>query len=131
MAARFLKAVLSGTVAAAALPVLVIVDAAVSYRWRLPGTLPFYAQLGIAFAVSLGLVTAATLLVGAPGRMALRRLGMESTASYMIIGGLGGAGFVMALLALIGAGPYVEILSTAVFSGAVTGYVWERSRPRR
>nr|QQZ49620.1 hypothetical protein JKL49_22370 [Phenylobacterium glaciei] len=47
----------------------------------------------------------------------------------MIIGGLGGAGFVTVLLALIGAGLHIEVLSIATFSGAVTGYMWEHSRP--
>lgn len=130
MAAAFLRAVLVGTVAAASVPSLLLTVAALSDPWRPPNAIPLYAQVGIAVAVALALVTTATLVIGMPAGMVMRRLGIESAASFVIVGAAGGAGFSWALLTLGGGltSPVV-FLALAAFSGAATGYTWWRSRP--
>lgn len=129
MAAAFLRAVLAGTIATASVPSLLLTVAALSDPWRPPDAIPLYAQLGIAAVIALALVTTATLVVGIPARMVMRRLGIESAASFVIVGAAGGAGFVWALLTLAGGltSPVV-FLALAAFSGAATGYTWWRSR---
>ncbi|TAJ69884.1 MAG: hypothetical protein EPO51_20370 [Phenylobacterium sp.] len=131
MAAGFLRAVLVGAMAAASVPSLFLAISAVSDRWRSPDALPLYVQIGIVAAGALGLVTTATLVIGMPAALALRRFGTEGAASYITVGAVGGLGFVWAALSLvIGSSSPIEILVLAALSGAATGYTWWRSRPR-
>ena len=131
MAAAFLKAVLAGTIAAASAPSLLLTVAAISNPWRPPDATPLYAQLGIAFAVALGVVSVAAIVVGLPARLVMRRLGLEGAAFYVLVGAIGGAGFVAALLAALGSTSAIVFLPFAAFSGAATGYTWWRAGPGR
>jgi hypothetical protein len=128
MAAAFFRAVCAGTIAAASIPSLLLTITAVSDRWRAPDALPLYVQIGIVAAVALGLVTIATLVVGIPVRMGLRRLAMESAGSYVAAGALGGVGYLWAILTLVGSNLPTELIVLPAFSGAATGYMWWRSR---
>ncbi len=135
----FVKAVLWGTLAGAALPLI----AAVTYGWieisdalnrGRPLQLGFHvalllAPLGIAFVV----VTVASVIVGLPLTAVLARWRAESVGAYSLWGG--GTGFLLPSILLVLEGSQHTLNNPlALFgalSGCVTGWVWGKSRMAR
>lgn len=125
----FVRAVLYGALAAAA-PVLVVtvtlgIASMLDGGWRGDGKLAPSLWLAVLpLVVTLPLVLAASLLVGLPLTMLLRRFGRESELAYTTCGAVAGClipiGGLLAMAAP--SGHWTALLGA--FGGAVTGRTW-------
>jgi hypothetical protein len=128
---RFVKSVLIGTLAGAALPMIFTVLLAVGNLMSpLPGHLDILGSIYLAalpLMISFGLVSLSSVLIGLPAATILRRLGAESAFSYQAIGGA--AGFLVTLIGLlvIGATAGFWMCILGAISGIFTARTWWRS----
>jgi hypothetical protein len=128
---RFAKSVLAGTIAGAAIPMIVTVPLAVGNLISpLTGHLDIFGSIYFAalpLLISFGLVFLSSILIGLPAAMILRFLCVESTFSYQMIGGA--AGFLVTLIGLlvIGATAGFWMCILGVIAGAFTARTWWRS----
>ena len=124
----FVRAVLHGAVAAAA-PMLVItlvMEVISMFDLGRPGgnLWPSLYLMALPLIVTLPLVLAASLLIGLPLTILLKRTDRESERAYMACGAV--AGFLIPIVGLLAmaapSGYWVALLGA--FGGAITGRTW-------
>lgn len=125
----FIRAVLIGTLAGAAAPLLLTLPLAVISLGDggFDGTIRSSLMIGIApLLVAFPVVLGCSLLLGLPAVAIFRRLGIETVASYVCLGCVAGGVVPTMLLWLIAApdGYWMAFLGT--FSGGVTAASWAR-----
>src|ERR1035438_344632 len=120
----FAKAVGMGTLAGAALPVMVWVVFALGSHADSDGWRSFAILIGMSVALSFAFVFAASLMIGIPTTLVLRHLGAESEEIYVIIGCLTGLILVIAALILISSGSQWWLSLFGVLGGGVTARTW-------
>lgn len=132
---RFCNAVLAGSFTAAAIPLsFTILFALLSFTdvgISGPGSLSASLYLMILpLLLTTPIVLLASILIGLPLTLFLRRCGRESTSAYCIAGGI--SGFIIPIAGLLwldaSAGFWIAGLET--IGGVVTGYVWSRQAER-
>ncbi|MBA4011637.1 MAG: hypothetical protein C0481_07195 [Phenylobacterium sp.] len=126
------KAVLFGSLIAAAIPWLGIAAAVSTRYWNPDGPLAVWVAVGVAAARALGVVMSAAVVVGVPLAVVLRRVHLESTASYILGGAAGGFTFVGGAMMLATSTPFsMPFALLGALPGAATGYAWwSLRRPR-
>lgn len=135
MLIRFCKAVLAGSFTAAAMPLFfTILFALLSFADRGisgPGSMGASLYLMILpLLVTTPIVLVASILIGLPLTLFLRRNGRESTPAYCAAGGIAGFLLPIAGLLWLGAPDGFWIAGLGAISGAVTGYVWSAQTKR-
>lgn len=127
----FMKSVLLGTFAAAALPsVLTFAIAVNSLPEGLNGDGRLFPSFWLALLptmVALPLVLGASLLFGVPLTMLLKRVERESAGAYAICGAVLGLFIPLAILMIIRAPAGYWMAFLGAFSGMVTALVWWQS----
>lgn len=127
----FSKSVLSGTVAAAALPMCFTVPIAIGdYLEPLSGERRLAADVylaGLPLWISFVLVLASSIAIGIPAHVVLRKTSKASLSYYVSVGAI--AGFLVPLAVLLAieaeAGFWMAFLGA--FSGGVTAMSWSNS----
>ena len=125
----FFRAVLIGTLAGAAAPLLLTIPLAVISLGDggFNGTIGSSLMIGIApVVVAFPIVLSCSLVIGLPAVAIFRRLGIETVGSYVFLGCFTGGIVPPALLWLMAApdGYWMALLGT--FSGGVTAASWAR-----
>ncbi len=127
---RFCKAVLAGSFTAAVPPLFfTILFAAFSLPDGIngPGSMGPTLYLAILpLLVTLPVVLVASLLIGLPLTLFLRRTGRESTFAYCTSGAIAGLLIPLLALLLMGAPSGHWIAFLGLIGGIVTAYVWSK-----
>ncbi|WP_294322488.1 hypothetical protein [uncultured Sphingomonas sp.] len=134
---RFCKAVLAGSFTAAAMPlffaILLTLRSLPDGGINGPGSIGASLYLAILpLLVTTPIVLLASILIGLPLALFLRRSGRESTFAYCAAGGIAGFVIPSAGLLLLGLDALGCFLmgGLGMVSGAMTGYVWSRPAKR-
>lgn len=129
MLIRFCKAVLAGSFTAAAMPLVFTILFALSSLAdggiNGPGSMGASLYLAILpLLLTTPVVLLASILIGLPLTLFLRRSGRESTLAYCTAGGI--AGFLIPSVGMLwlDASAGFWIAGLGMVSGAMTGHVW-------
>lgn len=125
----FAKSVLTGAIAAALLPTIMVAVMLLASVLTHPAYLsdlgPALALLSLPFLTAVLVIAASGALIGIPVTMALKWLRRESELSYTIAGGILGCTIPLAWIAMSPAGgidPWLALVG--LIGGAVTSRTW-------
>ena len=128
----FAKSVLVGTVAGAILPLFITVPLGISnFMQPLGAHRDFLALLYLALLpliVAFAVVLPASVAIGIPVFITLRKLNAESVDFYVLCGTAFGLVVPIFVLAMIKAEGGYWMCVLGAFSGAATAHTWSRSR---
>jgi hypothetical protein len=132
MLKAFFRAVIAGTVAGTAFPVIIL---AIMILGSSSSPTDLRAMVVISLAtvlIPLGLVVASAFTLGIPATFALKRLRWENEPAYLFVGAISGFVVPCAILAIAEGDPTVALRglpagAIGAFSGAITARSWWRS----